>query len=104
MTDTSFQKPDCLLGSKFFRSGLPLRHERVSTKLHHENRGMRSDGAQNASERWRIPRKSLEKILLALEALQLIEIPRNHQRFLWKSLEKNKLDLERLAQKAWSLP
>jgi hypothetical protein len=46
----------------------------------------------------------LEKILLALEALQLIEIPRNHQRFLWKSLEKNKLDLERLAQKAWSLP
>jgi hypothetical protein len=45
-----------------------------------------------------MPRKSLEKDLLDLEALQRIEIPQNRQSFLWKSLEKNKRDLERLAK------
>src|SRR5271154_2796897 len=57
---------------------------------------MRSDGAQNASERWPTPRKSLEKDLLDLKALQPIEIPQNRQSFLWKGLEQNKRDLERL--------
>jgi hypothetical protein len=36
---------------------------------------------------------------LGLEALQLIEIPQNHQSFLWKSLEGNTPFLERLGKK-----
>src|SRR5271163_121541 len=43
--------------------------------------------------------KSLETDSLGLEALQALEIPQNRQRNLWKSLEKNSLDLERLGQK-----
>jgi hypothetical protein len=65
---------------------------------------MRSDGAQNASERGRVPRKNLERSLLDLEALQPIEIPQNRQSFLWKALEKNKRDLERFAQKLGGAP
>ena len=42
MTDISFRKPDCLLGSKFFRSGSSLRHERVSTKLRRKPRESRN--------------------------------------------------------------
>jgi hypothetical protein len=41
---------------------------------------------------------------LDLEALQPIEIPQNRQSFLWKGLEKNKRDLERLAQKLGGPP
>jgi hypothetical protein len=33
--------------------------------------------------------------------LQPLEIPQNRQSFLWKSLEENKRDLERLAKKLW---
>jgi hypothetical protein len=43
--------------------------------------------------------KNLEKELLGLEALQPIEIPQNRQRNLWKGLEQNSLDLERLGKK-----
>jgi hypothetical protein len=50
------------------------------------------------------PQKNLEKNLLDLEALQPIEIPQNRQSFLWKGLEKNKRDLERLAQELGAPP
>ena len=43
--------------------------------------------------------KYLEEDTLGLEALQPIEIPQNGQSFLWKSLEKNSRDLERLGEK-----
>jgi hypothetical protein len=42
--------------------------------------------------------QNLVKDLLGLEALQPIEIPQNRQRNLWKGLEQNSLDLERLAK------
>ena len=50
-------------------------------------------------QRGRVPIKNLEKDLLGLEALQPIEIPQNRQRNLWKGLEQNSLDLERLGKK-----
>jgi hypothetical protein len=43
--------------------------------------------------------KYLEEDSLGLEALQPIEIPQNGQSFLWKSLEKNSRDLEKLGEK-----
>ena len=45
--------------------------------------------------------KYLEEDYLGVEALQPIEIPQNGQSFLWKSLEKNDRDLEKLGEKAW---
>src|ERR1700722_18688262 len=60
---------------------------------------MRRDGVWNEAERRPPPTKNLETDLLGLEALQLIEIPQNHQSFLWKSLEGNTLFLERLGKK-----
>ena len=42
--------------------------------------------------------KYLEDDSLGLEALQPIEIPQNGQSFLWKSLEKNSRDLEKLGE------
>jgi hypothetical protein len=51
-----------------------------------------------------MPQKNLEKNLLDLEALQPIEIPQNRQSFLWKGLEKNKRDLERLAKELGAPP
>jgi hypothetical protein len=36
---------------------------------------------------------------LGLEGLQPLEIPQNRQRNLWKSLEQNSPDLERLGEK-----
>src|ERR1700735_2085169 len=56
-------------------------------------------GVWNKAERRPPLRKNLETDLLGLEALQLIEIPQNHQSFLWKSLEGNTLFLERLGKK-----
>src|SRR5271154_1180567 len=47
--------------------------------------------------------KNLEMGLLDLEDLQPIEIPQNRQRNLWKSLEPNSLDLERLGKKLGGL-
>jgi len=60
---------------------------------------MRRDGVWNKAERGPPRRKNLETDHLGLEALQLIEIPQNHQSFLWKSLEGNTLFLERLGKK-----
>jgi hypothetical protein len=60
---------------------------------------MRRDGVWNKAERRPARRKNLETDPLGLEALQLIEIPQNHQRFVWKSLEGNTLFLERLGKK-----
>src|SRR5271156_3577154 len=36
-----------------------------------------------------------------LKPLQPIEIPQNRQSFVWKSLEKNDRDLEKLGENAW---
>jgi hypothetical protein len=41
---------------------------------------------------------------LGLGALQHLEIPQNRQNFLWKCLEKNMRDLQKLGKKAWPLP
>jgi hypothetical protein len=43
--------------------------------------------------------KYLDEDSLGLEALQPIEIPQNGQSFLWKSLEQNSRDLEKLGEK-----
>jgi hypothetical protein len=40
----------------------------------------------------------LEEVKVDLQLLQGIEIPRNDQRILWKSLEKKGLDLEIFAK------
>jgi hypothetical protein len=58
---------------------------------------MRPKGGPCRKKIWR-------RTLLDLEALQPIEIPQNRQSFLWKGLEKNKRDLERLAQKLGGPP
>ena len=65
---------------------------------------MRRDGVWNKAERGPPRRKNLETDHLRLEALQLIEIPQNHQSFLWKSLEGNTLFLERLGKKLGGPP
>jgi hypothetical protein len=63
----------------------------------HASRGCRTwrDCANNAAERKPTPRKSLER-----DSLQPIEIPQNRQSFVWKSLEKNNRDLEKLGENA----
>src|ERR1700677_160455 len=66
--------------------------------------GKRDVLRQLRSARGGVPIKNLEKDLLGLEALQPIEIPQNRQRNLWKGLEQNSLDLERLGKKAWRSP
>jgi hypothetical protein len=47
--------------------------------------------------------KYLDVDTLGLDGLQPIEIPQNGQSFLWKSLEKNTRDLEKLAEKLGAL-
>jgi len=47
--------------------------------------------------------KSLERGFFGLASAQLFEIPQNHQRILWKSLEKTSGDLEKLGKKACSI-
>jgi hypothetical protein len=113
MRDISFQKTEYLLGSKFSLSRSLLRHERVP---YPPRRNLRerlnvleaprreaakcgATGVWNKAERRPPRRKNLETDTLGLEALQLIEIPQNHQSFLWKSLEGNTLFLERLGKK-----
>src|ERR1700733_13383720 len=49
-------------------------------------------------------RKNLETDLIGLQPLQPVEIPQNGQSFLWKSLDKNSRDLEKLGEKAWRPP
>src|ERR1700679_3701755 len=45
-----------------------------------------------------VKRKSLESDTFGLDLLQVLEIPQNRQRFLWKCLEKTTIDLEILAE------
>jgi hypothetical protein len=60
------------------------------------DRGMGSGGIQNAAERRPAATKNLETIIFHLQPLQLLEIPQNHQSFLWKCLEKTSGYLEKL--------
>jgi hypothetical protein len=55
---------------------------------------IRRSGVRNAAETERAASKSLETIKVHLEPLQPPEIPQNHQRFLWKCLEKTSGYLE----------
>src|SRR5271169_6181352 len=118
MRDISFLKTEYLLGSKFSLSRSLLRHERVPypsrrnlrERLHvleaprREAAKCGATGVWNKAERRPPRRKNLETDTLGLEALQLIEIPQNHQSFLWKSLEGNTLFLERLGKKLGAPP
>jgi hypothetical protein len=60
---------------------------------------MWSGGVQNEADRARRATKDLESHTYGLRGLQPLEIPQNGQRFVWKSLDKNSLDLEKLAEK-----
>ena len=64
---------------------------------------MRRGGVWNTAEGKREPQNIWRNIKAGLEGLQPLEIPQNHQSFLWKSLDKNSLDLEKLG-KMQSLP
>jgi hypothetical protein len=61
--------------------------------------GMRRCGVWNTAERRRTTTKNLERHHLGFLGLQHLEIPQNGQRNVWKSLDRNTLDLERLAKK-----
>ena len=61
--------------------------------------GMRSRGVQNEAERGRLQQKNLETIKSHFLPLQPLEIPQNRQSFVWKSLDKNTLDLEKVGEK-----
>ena len=65
---------------------------------------MRSGGIQNAAERRPPATKNLETIRSHLEALQPLEIPQNHQSFLWKCLEKTSGNLEKLGTRLGGPP
>jgi hypothetical protein len=62
------------------------------------------DGIENAADGRRAGRKNLEAEPFGFLPLQPIEIPQNDQSFVWKSLDKNRLDLEKLAEKLWRPP
>jgi hypothetical protein len=59
---------------------------------------MRRGGVWNTAEGRREPQKVWRKIKGGFEGLQPLEIPQNRQSFLWKSLDKNMLDLEKLGK------
>src|ERR1700678_4195940 len=61
--------------------------------------GMLRCGVWNTAERRRETTKNLERHHLGFLGLQHLEIPQNGQRNVWKSLDKNSLDLEKLAKK-----
>jgi hypothetical protein len=61
--------------------------------------GMRRCGVWNTAERRRTTTKNLERHHLGFLGLQHLEIPQNGQRNVWKSLDRNTLDLEKLAKK-----
>src|SRR5271168_3948853 len=83
-------------------SSTPLQHERQRTTVGslrtHPARGggMRRGDVWNTAEGKREPQNIWRNIKAGLEGLQPLEIPQNHQSFLWKSLDKNSLDLESL--------
>jgi hypothetical protein len=54
-------------------------------------------GGGNMVEKRRAARKNLEADSLGLEPLQAVEIPQNGQSFVWKCLDENTPDLEKLA-------
>ena len=56
-------------------------------------------GVWNTAERRRETTKNLERHHLGFLGLQHLEIPQNDQRNVWKSLDRNTLDLEKLAKK-----
>jgi hypothetical protein len=58
---------------------------------------MRRGGGGNMVEKRRAARKNLEADSLGLEPLQALEIPQNGQSFVWKCLDENTPDLEKLA-------
>jgi hypothetical protein len=61
---------------------------------------MRRGGGGNMVEKRRAARKNLEADSLGLEPLQALEIPQNGQSFVWKCLDENTPDLEKLAKTA----
>src|ERR1700678_2347025 len=61
--------------------------------------GMLRCGVWNTAERRRETTKDLERHHLGFLGLQPFEIPQNGQRNVWKSLDRNTLDLEKLAKK-----
>ncbi|MFZ0204739.1 MAG: hypothetical protein WAL59_01195, partial [Roseiarcus sp.] len=65
---------------------------------------MRRGGGWNTAEGRAGAAKNLEGHHLDFLGLQPIEIPQNGQRFVWKSLDENSLDLEKLAEKLGRLP
>src|SRR5271169_63002 len=57
-------------------------------------RGGGGDGAEGRRGR----RKSWRNLIEGFGGLQAVEIPQNRQSFLWKSLEQNSLNLEKLVR------
>ena len=64
--------------------------------------GMWRDYAKNAVERRPMSRKKFGKDSFGLRPLQPPEITQNHQSFLGKAWRKNRRDLEKLGEKAWT--
>src|ERR1700691_1977407 len=64
--------------------------------------GMWRDYAKNAVESKPMRQKKFGKGSFGLRPLQPPEITQNRQSFLWKSLEENRRDLEKLGEKAWA--
>jgi hypothetical protein len=58
------------------------------------------DYTKNAVERRPMSQKKFGKDSFGLRPLQPPEIAQNRQSFLWKSLEENRRDLEKLGEKA----
>jgi hypothetical protein len=64
--------------------------------------GIWRDYAKNAVENKPMRQKKFRKGSFGLRPLQPPEITQNRQSFLWKSLEENRRDLEKLGEKAWA--
>jgi len=110
MIDISFRKPEFVLGFKFPLSRSPAATnapisyiaDATSRRQSAPNAGGSGrEGVGNAAERRRAGRRNLEAEPFRFSPLQPIEIPQNGQSFVWKSLDKNRLDLEKLAEKLW---
>src|SRR5271169_2534516 len=85
--------------STIFLSGKRNRCYRISMCLQRSPLVSLRDGFFEPMEK----AKYLDVDTLSLEGLQLIEILQNGQSFLWKSLERNSRDLEKLARKLGAL-
>src|SRR5271163_2881304 len=60
--------------------------------------GIRRSGVWNTAQGRRESQKVWRNIKGGFEGLQPLEIPQNRQSFLWKSLDENMLDLEKLGE------